>query len=191
MRKTYVLFGLLFVMLLFTGVASASIWDVPVLSNEVPSDSSTLWDMGTTSVNVTIYTANTSTNWTITFTPDIGSATGTYGENGSKTCTISGMLYGTTYTWVVTSFNANGTDVSGNWTNASYTFTTRPAKLRENAEFNVVEKAIVGVVGIIILVGFLYIVVKTDWSKKEGGFAKLLVGLMIAITLLTVIFSAL
>lgn len=188
MKKTYVLFGLLIVMLLFTGIASA--WDVPVLSNEVPSDASTLWDMNTASVNITIYTANTSTNWTIDFTPDIGNSSGTYGNNGSKTCDISGMLYSTTYTWVVTSFNANGTDESGNWTNASYTFTTRPAKLRENAEFNVMEKAIVGVVGIIILLGFLYIVLKTDY-KKDKALAKIFVGLIIALALLTVIFSAL
>ena len=188
MKKTYILFGLLFVMLLFTGMASA--WDVPVLSNEVPSNGSTLWDMGTASVNVTMYNANTSLNWTIDFTPDIGNSSGTYGENGSKTCTISGMLYSTTYTWVVSSFNANGTDVADNYTNASYTFTTRPAKLRENAEFNVVEKAIIGVVGIIILIGFLFIVIKMDF-KKEGALAKALVGLLIALALLTVIFSAL
>lgn len=188
MKRTCVLFGLLFVMLLFTGIASA--WDVPVLSNEVPSDGSTLWDMDTTSVNVTIYTANTSTNWTIDFTPDIGSSIGTYGENGSKTCAISGMLFGTTYTWVVSSFNANGTDVSANYTNATYTFTTRPAKLRENAVFTDMEKAIVGVVGIIILIGFLYIVLKTDY-KKDESLAKIFITLMIALALLTVIFSAL
>lgn len=183
MKKTYVLFGLLIVMMLFTGMASAV---APVLSNEVPSDGSTLWDLTTTSVNVTMTDVDSDINWTIDFSPDIGNSSATLAKNGSKTCAISGMLYGTTYTWTVSAMDANGSA----YTNASYTFTTRPAKLRENAEFNVVEKAIVGVVGIIILIGFLFIVLKTDY-KKEGSLAKLLVGLMIALALLTVIFSAL
>jgi len=186
MRKTYVIFGLLFVMLLFSGIASAV---APVLSNEVPTDESTLWDVTTTSVNVTMVDVDSDINWTIDFTPDVGNSSGFLDKNGSKTCTISGLLFSTTYTWVVSAMDSNATGGASNYTNASYTFTTRTAKLRENAEFNVVEKGIVGVIGIIILIGFLYLVLKTDYSKE--GLAKIFVVLLIALTLLTVIFSAL
>ena len=184
MKKTYVLFGLLFVMLLFTGMASAV---APVLSNEVPSDGSTLWDVPTATINITIFDIDSNHNWTIETYPDVGSDGADDETNGSKTCSLSSMLYSTTYTWYVNSSDVDGSE----WTNASYTFTTRPAKLRENAVFTGVEKAIIGVVGIIVLVGFLYVVMKTDYAKKEGGIAKILVGIMIALVLLTVIFSSL
>ena len=182
MKKTYVLFGLLFVMLLFTGVASAV---APTLSNETPTDESTLWDMDTTSISIDINCTSGTFNWSIDTSPDIGNSSSHTASNGTKTCTITDYLYSTEYTWIVSS--TNGTL----WKNASYTFTTRPAKLRDNAEFNAVEKAIVGVVGIMILVGFIYIIAKTDYAKKEGSFAKMLVGIIIALALLTVIFSSL
>jgi len=181
MRKTYVLIGLLFVMLLFSGIASAV---APILSDESPSDDSTLWDMDTSSISVQINCSSGTFNWSIDTLPDIGNSSSNGASNGSKTCSISGYSYSTEYTWYVNS--TNGTL----WTNASYTFTTRNAKLRENAEFTVVEKAIVGVVGIMILIGFIFVVMKTDF-KKDGALAKILVGMIVALALLTIIFSSL
>jgi len=40
-------------------------------------------------------------NWTITTSPNIGNSSGVMQSNGTKTCSISGLSYGTTYTWVV------------------------------------------------------------------------------------------
>lgn len=181
MNKKIVLFGLLFMMLLFTNVAMAV---APTLSNESPTDASTLWDMDTTSISLNINCTSGTFNWTLDTSPDIGNSSGYTASNGSKTCTISGLLYSTTYTWIVNS--TNGTL----WTNATYTFTTRDAKLRENPALSGVEQLIAGVVGIIVLIGFLYIVLKMD-MKKEGQLARLLIGIMVAIALITVLFTAL
>jgi PKD repeat protein len=57
-------------------------------------------------------------DWTITTSPDIGSSSGSGESNGTKTCSVSGLTYLTTYTWFV-----NATD-GINWTNLSYSFTT-------------------------------------------------------------------
>ena len=181
MNKKIVLFGLIFMMLLFTNVAMAV---APTLTNQSPANSSTLWDMDTTTISININCTNGTFNWTLDTSPDIGNNSGYTASNGSKTCTISGLLYSTTYTWIVNS--TNGTL----WTNATYTFTTRDAKLRENPALSVVEKAIVGVVGLIVLLGFLYVIIKMD-MKKEGQLAKILVGLIVALALLGVIFTML
>jgi hypothetical protein len=183
MNKKIVLFGLIFIMLLFTNVAMAV---APTLSNEVPTDASTLWEMSTTSINVTIKDIDTNFNYTIDTSPDIGNSSGFNVTNGSKTCSISGLAYSTTYTWTINASDFNGTG----YINESYTFTTRDAKLRENDEFTGVEKAIVGAVGILILLGFIYVILNMDF-KKEGNLAKLLVGIMLALIFLGVIFSAL
>lgn len=57
-------------------------------------------------------------DWNIETSPAIGSGSGTGASNGTKTCTISGLQYSTTYHWYV-----NVTDGIG-WANESYTFTT-------------------------------------------------------------------
>jgi photosystem II stability/assembly factor-like uncharacterized protein len=59
-------------------------------------------------------------DWSIETSPDIGSSSGTGEGNGTKTCSVSGLEYGTEYTWFV-----NATDSgSGSWTREVYTFTT-------------------------------------------------------------------
>ena len=182
MNKKIVLFGLVFMMLLFTGVASAVL---PVISNEYPTDDATLWDCPSATINATITDIDGTFNWTIETLPNVGSASGNTASNGSKTCDLTLLNFTATYRWYV-----NTTDNTSLWTNASYNFTTRDAKLRENPELNIVETAVVGVVGLIILLGFLYIVAKMD-MKKEGQLAKLLVGLLVALALLGVIFTLL
>ena len=57
-------------------------------------------------------------DWSIETSPDIGSSTGSGEGNGSKSCSVSGLTYSTTYTWFV-----NATD-GNSWTNSIYTFTT-------------------------------------------------------------------
>lgn len=183
MNKKIFVFGILFLMLLFSNVAMAV---APVLSNEFPSDDGTLWDLTTTTINVTLTDIDSDINWTIDTSPDIGNSSGFLGKNGSKTCTISGLLFSTTYTWTVNASDGNGTG----YTNTSFTFTTRTAKLRENSELNLPEKAVVGVIGVVILIGFIYVVLKMKF-EDEKTFAKLLIGLIVALALLTVIFQML
>jgi len=57
-------------------------------------------------------------DWTIETSPNIGSASGNNAEDGTITCLVSNLTYGTTYTWYV-----NVTD-GNSWTNETYTFTT-------------------------------------------------------------------
>ena len=93
----------------------------PLFSYEVPTDNSTDIPVTTTSLNVTIEDIEgDSFNWSFETSPDIGNNSGNGDNNGSKTCSISGLDYGTTYSWYV-----NSTDTgSGKWTREVYTFTT-------------------------------------------------------------------
>lgn len=172
---------MLFMMLLFCNVAMAV---APTLSNESPSDTSKMWDMETTSISVDINCTSGTFDWNITTSPDIGNSGATGASNGTKSCSISGLEYSTEYTWYVNS--TNGTL----WTNASYTFTTRDAKLRENSALSGVEKAIVGAIGVIILMGIIYILLKMDYTK-DGQLAKILIGVLLALIFISIIYSAL
>ena len=58
-------------------------------------------------------------NWSITTSPNVGSNSGSGASNGSKSCSITGLTYSTTYNWFV-----NATDGTG-WTNKSYSFKTQ------------------------------------------------------------------
>lgn len=181
MNKKIVLFGIIFIMLLFTNVAMAV---APTLSNESPTDESTLWEIDTTSFTVDVNCTSGTFDWNITSSPNVGNAGATGESNGTKSCTVSGLEFSTTYTWYVNS--TNGTL----WTNALYTFTTRNAKLRENSAFNSFEKTIIGVVGIIILIGFLFYILKMDF-KNDKNLAKMFIAVMLALIFLGIIFSAL
>jgi len=57
-------------------------------------------------------------DWTIETSPDIGSSSGFAEENGTKSCSISGLSYSTTYRWFV-----NATD-GNTWNRKSYIFIT-------------------------------------------------------------------
>lgn len=61
-----------------------------------------------------------SINWSIDTSPDIGNASETSESNGTKSCTLSGLSYSTTYTVFV---NATD-DGSGEWTNQTFWFET-------------------------------------------------------------------
>ena len=93
----------------------------PTQSWENPTDTSTNIPISTTSINVTIEDPDgDSLNWTFETSPNIGSQDNSSSAegNGSKNCSISGLTYGTTYTWYVNV--SDGID----WSNETYTFTT-------------------------------------------------------------------
>jgi len=158
----------------------------PTLSNEVPSDGSTLWDMPSTTFNITITDVDTNFNWSIDTSPDVGNSSSFNATNGSKTCALSGLAYSTTYTVTVnaTSFNESST------VEETYTFTTKVAKLRENENLNFAEKGLVGVVGIFIIIGVIYVIIYSP-KNKDVPIAQLLIAIMIAVIFLIIIFSVL
>ena len=97
----------------------------PIISNPIPVNNATNVPLSLSQLSVFISDPEgNGINWSIETSPDIGSNSGTYDSNGTKTCSISGLQYDKTNTWFV-----NATDVgSGVWTNVSYQFTT-PQKL--------------------------------------------------------------
>jgi photosystem II stability/assembly factor-like uncharacterized protein len=93
----------------------------PVFSNENPPDNTIVVPITTSTLMVDIADVDGDTfDWSIETQPDIGRNSGTGVSNGTKTCSITGLDYDTTYTWFV-----NATDIgSGSWTREVYTFTT-------------------------------------------------------------------
>jgi len=92
----------------------------PTISNPQPANNSANVPVTLSQLSVEISDPNGDLmDWTIETSPNIGSSSGNNAEDGTITCPVSGLQYGTTYTWYV-----NVTD--GNfWTNKTYTFTTR------------------------------------------------------------------
>ena len=71
-------------------------------------------------LNLTMYDYEGSPiTWTIQISPNVGSASGINESNGTKSCSVSGLQMGVTYTWFI-----NATD-GFNWRRESYVFTTR------------------------------------------------------------------
>ena len=104
----------------------------PIVYNPQPANGATDVPITLSSLNITIESRTGGNfDWTITTTPDIGSCSGTNEYNGTKTCSISGLSYATTYTWYVNTVDKN----SGMWTNVSYTCSTEmePAAWWNNA----------------------------------------------------------
>lgn len=103
MNKKFIAIGLIFLMLFVTNIAIAKI---PTVSNILPSNESTLWDMTLNSLSCNISDLEGDTfNYEIQTSPDIGNSSANGETNGSKTCPISGMDYSTTYTWYVNTTN--------------------------------------------------------------------------------------
>ena len=93
-----------------------------VFSSVSPGNGSTGVSISTSSLSIAINDPDGDTfNWTIDTNPDVGNSSANNSNNGSKSCSISGLSYSTTYYWYV-----NATDLgTGNWTNATYWFTTQ------------------------------------------------------------------
>jgi hypothetical protein len=86
-----------------------------------PSDGSQNIPISTTTLSLTIKNTKGHTfNYDIRTNPNVGLKTRTYTSNGSKTCDISGLTYGTTYRWSVSCKDTT----TGQWTNQSFLFTT-------------------------------------------------------------------
>jgi len=97
--------------------------DPPVLSSENPLDGSTSISLSQSQLSINIVdNEGDSFDWTITTNPDIGSANGNGESSGIKICSITGLQYDTTYTWTVYAKDSG----SGESTQASYTFKTKP-----------------------------------------------------------------
>jgi hypothetical protein len=103
-------------------ITETEVNDPPSLSNEIPPDESTNVPVSTSTLSVYIFDPEgDNIDWTIETIPNVGSSSGTGQPSGIKTCTISGLSYGTTYTWVVSATDPYG---SGEWTTETYIFTT-------------------------------------------------------------------
>ena len=90
---------------------------VPSISNPNPVNGSTGVSVDTSSISVTIADSETSFNWTITTSPDIGSDSDNDETDGTKTCTVAGLSYDAVYYWTVTAYDGLL------WTNTTYHFT--------------------------------------------------------------------
>jgi len=98
--------------------------DPPVISNPNPSNGATDIAVTLSELSVTIEDPEGDTiDWSITTSPNIGSSSGTGENNGTKTCSVSGLEYNTIYTWYVNATDPSG---SGQTTTEVYTFTTEP-----------------------------------------------------------------
>ncbi len=91
----------------------------PTVTIPNPTNGSTGIPITTALLSITIQDPEgDSFNWTIITSPNIGNNTGTTTSNGTKTCTITGLAYLTTYTWTVNAYDGH------HWTNTSYVFIT-------------------------------------------------------------------
>jgi hypothetical protein len=99
----------------FTTVSNSA----PTISNPSPANGSTGIAITTTTLSITIQDPEGDHfNWTITTSPNIGTSSGTSATNGTKSCSVSGLSYSTTYTWAAGAYDSH------HWTNATYHFTT-------------------------------------------------------------------
>jgi hypothetical protein len=100
---------------------AAPINNPPSISNPSITNGTVNISLSTSSLSVSINEPEgNSFNWTIQTSPNIGSNSGNGASNGTKSCSISGLSYATTYYWYV-----NATD-GNSWKREYYTFTTRP-----------------------------------------------------------------
>ena len=94
----------------------------PVMSSSSPSNGAIGVSIDISELNINIFDPDDDTfDWSIETSPNIGSSSGTSKSDGVKTCSISGLTEGITYTWYVNATDPSG---SGEWTNNTYTFTT-------------------------------------------------------------------
>jgi hypothetical protein len=91
------------------------------LSNASPANTSTGISLSTPQLSIVIKDSEGDFfNWTIVTNPPIGNNSGSHETNGTKSCTISGLIYSTTYQWMVFCKDSG----SGQWSNASFWFIT-------------------------------------------------------------------
>jgi len=92
-----------------------------LISKELPANNSDDVSVKTSSLSVSIKDPEGDPfYWEISTSPDIGNSFGNNDTNGTKTCEISELGYGTTYNWYVKCKDLT----NGIWTNRSYLFLT-------------------------------------------------------------------
>jgi len=92
----------------------------PNIVSTYPVDATQGVSTSLSQINVTINDAEGDDfNWSIDTSPDVGNSSGFAASNGTKTCSITGLVGGTTYTVYV-----NISDSAGNILNYSFDFTT-------------------------------------------------------------------
>ena len=96
--------------------------DAPFFSDLSISNGANDVSIGTSSLSINIEDPDgDSIDWAIETSPSIGSNSGSNDYNGSKSCSVSGLAYSTTYHWFVSATDGIY------WTNGSYSFTTEAA----------------------------------------------------------------
>jgi hypothetical protein len=94
----------------------------PELHFPSPAQGQTNIDINTPYVSVEIYDReNDNVNWIITTSPNVGTNYSLAYEPGTVYCPLTNLQYGTTYYWSVNTTDELG---SGQWTNATFWFTT-------------------------------------------------------------------
>jgi hypothetical protein len=88
--------------------------------------------------------------WNITTSPNIGTSASASATNGTKNCTVTGIDYGTTYTWTISAFDTG----SETWTNTTYTFTSRPGYGNPTTN-NIVINYLPAVISITLLIALI------------------------------------
>jgi chitodextrinase len=102
-------------------ITVASQTNDPLIGSPDPANGSTNIPLSRSSLSISIESPDNDTfTYTITTSPTIGSRSGIAEQSGTKSCSISGLSYGTTYHWYVCCRDTS----SGNWTNRSFVFTT-------------------------------------------------------------------
>jgi len=87
--------------------------DSPIIFNEQPQHGSYGIPKSLSYLNVTIEDPNgESIDWTIETYPDIGGSSGNSETNGTKSCGISGLVIGETYTWYVNASDSDDTSTT-------------------------------------------------------------------------------
>lgn len=93
----------------------------PLITSPDPANGSTTVPLSRSSLSVSIESPDGDTfNHSIWTSPNIGSDSGAAETNGTKTCSINGLSYETTYHWYVCCRDSS----SGNWTNRTFIFST-------------------------------------------------------------------
>ena len=135
-------------------------YNYPVdVSNETPSDETTNVSIDTVQLIVSLIDADGDKfGWSIETSPNVGSNSALGASNGSKTCTISGLEYDTTYMWYVNA--SDGTSC----TNETFSFATESSPVNNPPSFSTIS-VVNGSTGVSLATSSLSIII----NDTEGN----------------------
>lgn len=94
--------------------------DVITLSNPSPSNGANEVSVDLSEVSIGIrHSTGESFNYSIETSPNVGSISNNFENNGTKTCALSDLSFDTTYTWTVSVYDSS----TNGWLNDSFSFT--------------------------------------------------------------------